>query len=118
MNNTSANKVSSIRSRFERNSTSSHQADLVRLASSSTSFKAFPRRLSTSCASKTRSFARPVKQHLADGNDSMSTMNMDASFSCRTADDSFTAVSGSSLSERMRSAWYMVEGDADSDEDE
>jgi len=44
----------------------------------------------------------------------MSAMNLDTSFTCSTADDSYASVSGASLSERMQSAWYMIEGDDES----
>ena len=127
MNNST--KVSSIRSRFERNSTSTHQSDLVRLASSScsSSFKAFSRRASTgyaptttpTTATSTRTSSCMARHHHAKQSHN-DFMNLDASFSySSTADDSLAcSVSGSSLSERMRSAWYMVEEDDESDNEE
>ena len=100
----SSTKVSSIRSRYEQNSTSNHQADLVRLTSSGK----FPRRASS---------AAPTK---VSGSDSLSTtLHFDADFSCsNNTNDTFYSMAGSSLSERLRSAWYMIDDEDDDSDDE
>jgi len=113
--NTSSTKVASIRSRFEQNCTSRYQSDLVRLASSSGS-KQSPRRIPAGSASHT-TIQKPcsaAKRQNLSRDYSMSAMNLDTSFTCSTADDSYASVSGASLSERMQSAWYMIEGDDES----
>lgn len=104
MTTSTPSRISSIRSQFEKNG-SAHQSDLVRLASSK-SFRVSARNLRLKKLQQESSSSR-----------SLSTDSLQLDTGHAKDDFSNSVTSHTSLSERMRSAWYIDEGEDSSDEE-